>query len=498
MSAQRTIGGVSQRPAYVARDFPGRCKTFPRPKEDGREPLLLAYQVNWVLDEERLKLMEKSRQIGLSWATAYRLVSTTSLTTAKFDDWVSSRDELQAKLFIDDCKSFAGILHIGATDLGQQVVDEDKHSAFVLSYANGRYTHSLSSNPNAQAGKRGRRVFDEFALHQDPRKLYAIGYPGITWGGSMEIISTHRGTANFFNDLVTEIKHKGNPKKFSLHSITLQRALEDGFLYKLQKKLSPTDERQQMDEAEYFDFIRRGCPDEETFLQEYCCVPSDDNSAFLSYELIQSCEYKPDEKWEIPQPRHWTDLQRTTHERGKLFIGVDVGRDHDLTVIWVMERLGDVMHTRAVVCMQGATFDEQEETLYAWLRLPQVRRCCIDCTGIGRQFTERAQKRFGSYKVEKVNFTAPVKEELAYPVRAAFEDRSVRIPNDPFIRADLRAVKKETTAAGNIRFTADRGKNGHSDRFWALALALHAGKRSGGDPYKAAAVAVGGFEGGVM
>ena len=30
------------------------------------------------------------------------------------------------------------------------------------------------------------------------------------------------------------------------------------------------------------------------------------------------------------------------------------------------------------------------------------------------------------------------------------------------------------TAAGNIRFTADRGENGHSDRFWAGALALHA------------------------
>jgi phage FluMu gp28-like protein len=54
-----------------------------------------------------------------------------------------------------------------------------------------------------------------------------------------------------------------------------------------------------------------------------------------------------------------------------------------------------------------------------------------------------------------VTFTGP-KEELAYPVRAAFEDRTVRIPNDPKIRSDLRAIKKETTAAGNIRFTADR------------------------------------------
>jgi phage FluMu gp28-like protein len=35
-------------------------------------------------------------------------------------------------------------------------------------------------------------------------------------------------------------------------------------------------------------------------------------------------------------------------------------------------------------------------------------------------------------------------------------------------------VTKQTTAAGNIRFTAERTPDGHSDRFWSLALANHA------------------------
>ncbi len=430
---------------------------------------MLPYQVRWVRDDARLKLCEKSRQIGFTWATAYRIVSTTSLADARHDDWISSRDELQARLFIADCKRFASLLHIAAKDLGQQVVDEDQHSAYVMAYANGRQTHSLSSNPNAQAGKRGRRVADEFALHPDPRQLYAIAYPGITWGGNFEIISTHRGTANFFNELVNEVKHKGNPKGFSLHTVRLQDALEQGFLHKLQQKLPADDARQQMDEGDYFNFIRAGCPDEESFQQEYCCNPSDDQSAFLSYELIQSCEYPPGERWEVP-------LSTLNSQPSTLFVGVDVGRDHDLTVIWVLEKLGDVACTRAVITLAQATFEAQEEVLYAWLRLGQVRRCCVDRTGLGRQFAERATQRFGAGKVEGVNFSGPVKEELAYPVRAAFEDRSLRIPSDPVIRADLRAIKKETTASGHLRFTADRGRNGHSDRFWALALALHAAK----------------------
>jgi phage FluMu gp28-like protein len=67
-----------------------------------------------------------------------------------------------------------------------------------------------------------------------------------------------------------------------------------------------------------------------------------------------------------------------------------------------------------------------------------------------------------------------MKEALAYPVRGAMEDRTVRIPYDPKVRADLRQVTKVVTPAGNIRFTAERTPDGHADHFWALALAKHA------------------------
>ena len=92
--------------------------------------------------------------------------------------------------------------------------------------------------------------------------------------------------------------------------------------------------------------------------------------------------------------------------------------------------------------------------------------------GIG--WGDDAQAKFGKYKFELVTFTAKVKEALAYPVRGRMEHRRLRIPHDPKIRADLRAVTKQTTAAGNIRFTAERTADGHSDRFWALALGIHA------------------------
>jgi len=433
----------------------------------------LPYQAKWIKDNAKIKLMEKSRQIGLSWATAYRLVREKSKQGVKFDAWVSSRDDIQARLFLEDCKAFANIFNIAGEDLGLVVIDpERKISAYVLQFANGVRINSMSSNPDAQAGKRGDRVLDEFALHPDPRKLYAIAYPGITWGGSMEIISTHRGSNNLFNELIQDIKFKGNPKNISLHTVTLQDALDQGFLLKLQAKLREAgadDKRLHMDDAAYFDMVRSECPDEETFQQEYMCNPQDDASAFLSYDLIRTCEYKHDVRWEYT-------LDQLATCGNPLFVGVDIGRKHDLTCIWVDEKIGDTAFTRQKLELRNIPFDEQEAILYPILGLPNMRRACIDESGLGRQFAERAQQRYGTYKVEGVTFTAKSKEELAYPLRASFEDRTNRIPSDEILRADLRAVKKETTASGNIRFTADRGKNGHSDRFWARALALHAGK----------------------
>ncbi|WKE65063.1 terminase family protein [Gallaecimonas kandeliae] len=424
------------------------------------DAIFLPYQSKWITDVSRLKLMEKSRQIGLSWSTAYACDERTAAQDARFDQWVSSRDELQARLFIEDCKMWADIMGQAAQDLGEVVVDpQARLSAYVLQFASGRRIHSMSSNPDAQAGKRGGRVLDEFALHPDPRKLWSIAYPGITWGGALEIISTHRGSHNFFNQLIREIVENGNPKGISHHKVTLQDALDQGFLFKLQQMLPADDERQAMDEAAYFDWVRAGCADEESFQQEYMCNPADDDAAFLEYGLITGAEFPAGSEWQ-------------RQEGGQLFIGVDIGRKADLTVLWVVEKLGDVLYTRHVECLQNMRKSEQEKVLWPWFA--RASRICIDATGLGIGWADDAQDKFGTYRVEPVTFTPAVKEQLAYPIRSAMEERRLRIPHDPKIRADLRQVTKQVTTAGNVRFTAERTPDGHADRFWALGLAIHA------------------------
>ena len=110
----------------------------------------------------------------------------------------------------------------------------------------------------------------------------------------------------------------------------------------------------------------------------------------------------------------------------------------------------------------------------------KVRRLCIDSSGLGMNLAEDTQAYFGAYKVEPINFSNPIKEELATNLRIAFEDHSLFIPNDSDLVDDLHSVKRVTTTAGNVRFDVQRNEtDGHADRFWALALAVHAAKDAG-------------------
>src|SRR5438128_6337015 len=177
-----------------------------------REPHFLGYQRKWINDNAGLKIIEKSRQIGLTFADAYDSVRKASRKEARFDVWVSSRDEMQARLYLRDCAAWAAWLQRLAQHYGKSLYAKpEKLSAQMLEFANGRRIYSLSSNPNTLAGKRGHVKLDEFALHQDQRLLYRVAKPVITWGGQLSIISTHRGIGTLFNEIITEILHRGNP-----------------------------------------------------------------------------------------------------------------------------------------------------------------------------------------------------------------------------------------------------------------------------------------------
>ena len=86
---------------------------------DNDRKYFLPYQYDWITDPRPLKIAEKSRQIGITFADAYHSVRIASNKGARYDVFVSSRDKFQAKLYIEDCKNWGQVLEIVLVDLGE-------------------------------------------------------------------------------------------------------------------------------------------------------------------------------------------------------------------------------------------------------------------------------------------------------------------------------------------------------------------------------------------
>lgn len=421
----------------------------------------LPYQQRWLDDKAKIKIWEKSRRIGATYVQSYEDVRD-CINRSVPAVWFSSADESAAKEYIDYCEKWVKLFHATAKRLGEVIIDNEKDiKALVIEFSNGTKIHALSSNPKSFRSKGGKVVLDEFAFHNNPDELWKAARPCITWGFPLRILSTHNGQNCLYYKFIDQVlKGKLN---WSHHKTPIQLAVSEGLVDKIYQRKTTLQEQEDWMANE-----KDNCFDEYTWLQEYCCIAVDEASAFLPYDLIATCELN-----DILRP-----LEDIKHD---FYVGVDIGRRKDLTVIWVLEKIENIKYTRLVIELAKMPFHKQEEILHEILSHKLFRRDCQDDTGIGMQMAENAQVKFGKFRVEGVTFTNKVKEDLAYRLRTEFENKTVFIPNRHEIREDLHSVRKITTASNNIRFDADRSDNGHADRFWALALALHAADNGSGD-----------------
>lgn len=423
---------------------------------------LFEYQKKWLKDKSRFKIWEKSRRIGATYVQS--LEDVLDCISQKLAVWFSSADDSAAKEYILYCGNWSKMANAAASAIDTEIIDEkDGITAYTINFNNGSRIHAMSSNPKGFRSKGGKVVLDEFAWHKDQEQLWTAAKPVISWGNSLRIFSTHNGKQSLFYKFTRNIKE--GKQKWSLHTTSIYDAVKQGLADRITGKKLTEDERQKWLEDE-----RQNCNSEEMWQQEYCCNPVDEASAFLTFEQILAAE-RPEE--EILQP--------LTSLSGEIYIGFDIARKKDLSVIWLLEKAYNILITRKVIILRNTPFSKQKTLLFDILKNPQVRRCCIDATGLGMNLAEDAEKMFGNYKVEKVSFNAAVKEELATDLRIRFEDKSIIIPALEEIRNDLHSIKKVTTAAGNVRFDVSQTEtDGHADRFWALALAVHAAKDSFG------------------
>ena len=401
--------------------------------------ILMPYQLKWVEDKARFKIGLWSRQTGKSFATACESVlDCNAQPKGNSDLWVVlSAGERQALEWMEKAKKWTEAVK-AAVDSYEEIRDSANAlmSRAEIRFANGARIVAIPANPDTARGYSANLVLDEFAIHERPFDIWAAIYPSITNPLSGEkklrIVSTPKGRGNKFADLW---EHND---RYSKHKVTIEDAVRMGLPVNLEE-------------------LKAGVDDPDIWAQEYMCEFVDNTSVLLPYEMIGKCE------------------SESIKDDGSspLYVGMDIGRQKDLSVIVTAVKLGDVLAVVDVTELKRMPFNDQLDVLLSKCLASRVRRVCIDSTGIGAMLAEEATRRGGA-KFEGVQFNVASKGEMYGLMRRRFEERSIRVPVSRDLREDLHAVQRVVSTGGNVTYSAPRNADGHSDRAAALALCCRA------------------------
>lgn len=466
--------------------------------------VLLPYQARWVADQSPVKVMEKSRRVGISWAEASddTLYASEKGTGEKRNVWYIGYTKDMALEFINDCANWARAYNLAASEMEEYeeideeefegVVKEKKILAYRITLESGWRITALSSRPKNLRGKQGRVVIDEAAFHDDVGGLIKAALALLIWGGQVRIISTHFGDTNEFNSLIQDIRT--GKKKYSLHRVDFDDALKDG-LYRricevLRREWSPEAETEWRQEV--IDLYGDDA-DEELF-----CIPSQGTGTFLTRALIETClsadipviRYEqPSSFAELPdhiryaEVKDWCEetlapLLETVDPERNAVVGEDFGRSGDLSVfIPLIEQQNANWRAIFHLELRNIPFQQQEQIFYYICdRLNRFRYGALDARGNGQYLAERAMQKYGISRIAQVMLTEQWYRENMPRYKAAFEDKTILLAKDADVIEDHRTFKviRGVAKLPEIRGKGQDKKQRHGDEGVAGAMAWYA------------------------
>ena len=299
---------------------------------------------------------------------------------------------------------------------------------------------TITALPSTSGGRgaAGNVLLDEAAYYEHADEVWDAASATVFHGYKLRVMSTPNGVGGLFYELVTD---PARSKGYTMHRVSLADARADGL---------------KADDAQLWAAVRG---DERLFNQQYMCSFLDGEEQYIPTSLIDACTIDSTELM-VPAP---------------CFAGYDVGLVNDLGALVALQQTSDRrVWVKTPVTCKRTDWEGQQRIIAQAFSDWNINRLCIDSTGLGSVPAEMLQKLLGKHRVEPVVFTMQSKEVLATGLYQAFADGMIRIPRDEALRRDICSLRRVITAAGNVRYDAPRTGEGHADRAWALALAIHA------------------------
>lgn len=457
--------------------------------------ILMQYQVDWIADQSPVKIIEKSRRIGISYAEAADDVLYAASAEGANVYYISYNKDMTAG-FINDCATWAKAFNAAAGQIEESLIEvEDKQIlTYTIKFDSGHMIQAFTSNPRnlRSKGRPGERlVIDEAAFVDDIQELLKAAMAMTMWGGQIRIISTHDGADNPFAELINDVR--AGRYDYSLHRVTLDDALRDG----LYRKIAAVTGRVWSLEAEAAwrqATINRYRPNED---EELFCIPAQGGGSWLTRALVES-RMRP---YPVIRFNGTQDFNNATPELRKRVmqdwindelqpllnfdpglrhaLGMDFARTGDLSSIAPNE-VAVNLHERIpfLVEMKNTPYNQQLQVLFAICDvLPRKCGIVIDSRGNGSYVGEAAQDKYGSV-VEKLMPTEGWYRDNMPPYKAALEDGTLWIPQHDGLLQGHRAIR---LVRGVPRMPESTNKEiGHGDSTMACIYSHAAARKDWG------------------
>ncbi len=362
-------------------------------------------------------------------------------------------------------------------DLFHHIVLEDNILHTIIRFRNGSTILAQPPVPETIRGYTAKAVYImEANFIRDDKDLYtAVLFTLNTTNGILIAESTPWNADSVFHAMMTDPAYTA----FSRHTVEYSAALSpDG-------PLTPA----------IVDMIKeqlRGDP--ARWRREMLCEWADDVAAWLPTPLIA-----------LAQDADTTYAQITDRLIGDLHAGVDLGKHRDASVVACVERLGGQLllrhlHAFPLETSYGSVIGYVKRLQDTWRTIATIH---VDSTGVGADYIVEDMRRSGLRGVEGITFTETAKEAMATALKESMRSvtcpgcgwrghvdapdgewrttcpacqttlrPTLHIPHDPQLINELNAERYELTKTGRLAFSHPEGT--HDDRFWALALAVHA------------------------
>lgn len=420
--------------------------------------ILMQYQVDWIADQSPVKIIEKSRRIGISYAEAADDVLYAASAEGANVYYISYNKDMTAG-FINDCATWAKAFNAAAGQIEESLIEvEDKQIlTYTIKFDSGHMIQAFTSNPRnlRSKGRPGERlVIDEAAFVDDIKELLKAAMAMTMWGGQIRIISTHDGADNPFAELINDVR--AGRYDYSLHRVTLDDALRDG----LYRKIAAVTGRVWSAEAEAAwrkATIDRYRPNED---EELFCIPAQGGGSWLTRALVESrmrpypvIRYTGTQDFNNATPelrqrvmQDWINeqLQPLIQFNPGLrhALGMDFGRTGDLSSIAPNE-IETNLHQRIpfLVEMQNVPYNQQLQVLFAiGDALPRKSGMVIDSKGNGSYVGEAAHDRYGSVVHRLMPSEGWYRDNMP-PYKAALEDGTILVPKHDGLLQGHRAIR---------------------------------------------------------